>query len=201
MKVRLAGAAKGMVYFKRRTAGNNIMKRHIIVTEYNTAWPALFETETEKIQTILGETLVAVHHIGSTSVKGMKAKPTIDIMPVAHEIGTADPHKREFEAIGYEYLGEYGIPGRRYLRKVWGEDDLYHIHIFEESNREDIVRHLAVRDYLRTHTAAANAYGELKAALAGAFPYDNDGYCDGKDAFVKRLEQDALAWYMEKGDF
>ena len=108
------------------------MKRHIIVTEYNTAWPALFETETEKIQTILGETLVAVHHIGSTSVKGMKAKPTIDIMPVVHEIGTADPHKREFEAIGYEYLGEYGIPGRRYLRKVWGEDDLYHIHIFEE---------------------------------------------------------------------
>ena len=97
------------------------MKRHIIVTEYNTAWPALFETETEKIQTILGETLVAVHHIGSTSVKGMKAKPTIDIMPVVHEIGTADPHKREFEAIGYEYLGEYGIPGRRYLRKVWGE--------------------------------------------------------------------------------
>ena len=177
------------------------MKRHIIVTEYNTAWPALFETETEKIQTILGETLVAVHHIGSTSVKGMKAKPTIDIMPVVHEIGTAAPHKREFEAIGYEYLGEYGIPGRRYLRKVWGEDDLYHIHIFEESNREDIVRHLAVRDYLRTHTAAANAYGELKAALAGAFPYDNDGYCDGKDAFVKRLEQDALAWYMEKGDF
>lgn len=171
------------------------MKRHIIVTEYNTAWPALFEMETEKIQTILGETLVAVHHIGSTSVKGMKAKPTIDIMPVVHEIGTADPHKREFEAIGYEYLGEYGIPGRRYLRKVWGEDDLYHIHIFEESNREDIVRHLAVRDYLRTHTAAANAYGELKAALAGAFPYDNDGYCDGKDAFVKRLEQDALAWY------
>ena len=90
------------------------MRRHIIVTEYNTAWPALFETETEKIQTILGETLVAVHHIGSTSVKGMKAKPTIDIMPVVHEIGAADPHKREFEAIGYEKLGEYGIPGRRY---------------------------------------------------------------------------------------
>lgn len=81
------------------------MKRHIIVTEYNTAWPALFETEAGKIQTILGENLVVVHHIGSTSVKGMKAKPTIDIMPVVHEIGTADPHKREFEAIGYEYLG------------------------------------------------------------------------------------------------
>lgn len=66
-------------------------------------------------------------------MKGMKAKPTIDIMPVVHEIGTADPHKREFEAIGYEYLGEYGIPGRRYLRKVWGEDDLYHIHILKKA--------------------------------------------------------------------
>lgn len=71
----------------------------------------------------------------------------------------------------------------------------------KKATGKEIVRHLAVRDYLRTHTAAANAYGELKTALAGAFPYDNDGYCDGKDAFVKRLEQDALAWYMEKGDF
>ena len=56
------------------------------------------------------------------------------------------------------------------------------------------MRHLAVRDYLRTHPAAREAYGALKRELAARFPYDIEAYCDGKDAFVKALERDALAW-------
>ena len=65
--------------------------------------------------------------------------------------------------------------------------------------REEILRHLAVRDYLRAHPAEAAAYGALKIRLAGQYPQDIEGYCDGKDAFVKRLERQALAWYAQTG--
>ena len=99
-----------------------------------------------------------------------------------------------FEALGYKCMGEYGIAGRRFFRKG-GDERTHHIHIFEESSRGDIERHLAVRDYLRTHGEAAEAYASLKTRLAELYPYSIDDYCDGKDEFVKSLERKALEWY------
>ncbi len=66
--------------------------------------------------------------------------------------------------------------------------------MFEKSNSNDIERHLAVRDYLRTHQEEAFEYGELKSRLATMFPDDIEDYCDGKDHFVKELERKALEW-------
>ena len=68
--------------------------------------------------------------------------------------------------------------------------------MFAASDGDNIRRHLAVRDYLRSHPAEASAYGALKRELAARFPEDIEGYCDGKDAFVKALEQRALNWYQ-----
>lgn len=102
-----------------------------------------------------------------------------------------DACSRQFEALGYEVMGEFGIPGRRYFRKG-GDERTHQIHIFQQDNRADIDRHLAVRDYLRCHPADAKAYGELKARLAAEHPHDIEAYCDGKDAFVQELEQKAL---------
>ena len=89
--------------------------------------------------------------------------------------------------------GEYGIPNRRYFRKG-GDERTHQIHVFEESNQREIERRLAVRDYLRCHKKVAEEYGQLKKELAERFPYDIDGYCDGKSEFVEKMEQDALAW-------
>ena len=85
------------------------MPQHIVVTEYNPLWKEMFEKEAEKIKNILKENLIEIHHIGSTSVPGMAAKPIIDIMPVVRSINDVDNLKNEFENIGYEYLGEFGI--------------------------------------------------------------------------------------------
>ena len=68
------------------------------------------------------------------------------------------------------------------------------IHIFAEDNTDDIQRHLAVRDYLRTHRDVCEKYAALKRALAKEYPYDIDGYCDGKEEFVQRMEKEALKW-------
>lgn len=92
-------------------------------------------------------------------------------------------------------MGEFGIAGRRCFRKG-GDNRTHQIHIFEKSNNKDIDRHLAVRDFLRTHPETAAKYGELKIRLAERFPEDIEGYCNGKDAFVKQMEKDALLWYQ-----
>ena len=105
----------------------------------------------------------------------------------------ADAAAPAFAAIGYEYLGEFGIAGRRYLRKG-GDARTHQVHIFAQGDTGNIARHLAFRDYLRTHAAVREQYAQLKRALALRFPYDIEGYCAGKEAFVQRFEREALNW-------
>lgn len=169
------------------------MAQHIVVKEYNPAWREMFQEEAAVIKEILGDNCVEVHHIGSTAVAGLAAKPVIDIMPVVYRLDKVDAAACKFENIGYEYLGEFGIPGRRYLRKG-GDERIHQIHIFSVRSQRDIERHLAVRDYLRTHAAARAAYAKLKLGLAEKYPYDIDGYCGGKEKFVKQMERAALRW-------
>ncbi len=166
------------------------------VIPYNPQWATDYRQEAIKIRTILKNNLVAIHHIGSTSVPYLEAKPIIDIMPVVKDINQIDSLNSSFEELGYECMGEFGIPGRRYFRKG-GEFRTHQIHIFEESNIFDIQRHLAVRDYLRSHPIIASQYGKLKRELTLRFPTDIEGYCDGKDAFMKDLEAQALKWYLK----
>lgn len=145
------------------------MPQQVRVVAYDARWADEFRKESEKIKEILGGECVAVHHIGSTAVEGLQAKPIVDIMPVVKDIGKIDALYPEFEALGYECMGEFGIAGRRYFRKG-GDERTHQVHIFEESNRADIGRHLAVRNYLRTHEEERRAYGELKETLARKFP-------------------------------
>ena len=153
--------------------------------------------EEKKIKKILGKNCIGVYHIGSTSVKNMPAKPVIDIMPVVKDLSLVDSHNKEFEALGYECRGEFGIPGRRFFAKG-GDNRTHHIHIFEQSNQTDIQRHIAVRDYLRSHPDTAAEYAALKKKLAEEFPYDNDGYCDGKEEYMKSLEEKSLRWQAKQ---
>ena len=169
------------------------MSQHIVITEYNPEWTARFERESVLIKSILKENCAAVYHIGSTAVYGLKAKPVIDIMPVVYDLRKVDDLANEFIKEGYEYLGEFGIAGRRYLRKG-GDERTHQIHIFDVTNKADIERHLAVRDFLRANDEIADAYGKLKQKLAALFPYDIDGYCIGKESFVKDLERKAIEW-------
>lgn len=169
------------------------MRQHVIVTKYNPAWPQMFENEAKIIKEILGENCIAIHHIGSTSIVGLDAKPIIDIMPVVESLDAVDAVASEFEKIGYVYMGEYGITGRRYLYKGANEHT-HHIHIFSKNDNENITRHLAFRDYLNKHDDEKEAYANLKKELAKKYPNDIEGYCDGKDAFVKKYQAEALKY-------
>ncbi|AIF42907.1 GrpB family protein [Virgibacillus sp. SK37] len=169
----------------------------IEVKEHNEKWERMFKEEAQRIKVIFGDELIDIHHIGSTSVNGLKAKPIIDIMPVVKHIGKIDLLNGQMAGIGYESLGENGIKGRRFFRKG-GDNRTHHIHVFQVDNEGDIDRHLAVRDYLRTHCEDAKRYGHLKENLAKQFPSDIDSYAVGKDAFVKELEEKAVHWYKDR---
>lgn len=166
----------------------------IRICPYESRWRDAFQAEAEQLSGILRGNCVRVFHIGSTSVPGLSAKPVIDIMPVVRDIPAVDGQAAQFAAIGYEAMGEYGIPGRRFYRKG-GDARTHHVHIFAASDTQNILRHLAFRDYLRRHPDVCGAYAALKTELAARHPDDIGAYCDGKDAFVKRTEQDALQWF------
>lgn len=168
------------------------------VVPHDPAWAAAYEAEAARIKEALRGILVDIHHIGSTAVEGLSAKPIIDIMPVVTDVALVDARSAAFEALGYECMGEFGISGRRYFRKG-GDRRTHQVHVFGQDSQADIERHIALRDYLRAHPEAARAYGRLKARLAGQYPHDIQGYSSGKDAFVRRLEQEALRWQREKG--
>lgn len=168
------------------------------VVEYDLLWKEEYNKEASYLGEILKEILVEIHHIGSTAVPGLAAKPIIDIMPVVTDISLVDPYNFQFESLGYECLSEFGILGRRYFRKG-GENRTHQVHIFEQDNIKDIKRHLAFRDFLRIHLEFAQEYAELKKKLADQYPEDIEKYNNGKDNFVKKIEQEALKW-QEKRD-
>jgi len=167
--------------------------RKVEVTKYNEEWISIFKEEVHKLIKVFGNELIDIHHIGSTSIKGMKAKPIIDILPVVKDIMRIDQYDNAMVLIGYESKGENGIPERRYFQKG-GDQRTHHVHIYEKGNPE-IDRHLAFRDFLRAHPEDAIKYGNIKEELSKQFPYDIESYIEGKEEIVKEIERKALAWY------
>lgn len=165
----------------------------IIVTNYDENWVQLFKSEAKKVREIFKDEIVEIHHIGSTAVPNLMAKPIIDMMPIVKDIESVDSYNAKMMEIGYEPLGEFGLRGRRYFQKG-GENRTHQVHIYQFDNELEIERHLAVRDYLRTHRKEAIEYGALKERLADQFSKDIEGYSVGKDEFVKNLEQRAIEW-------
>ena len=91
---------------------------------------------------MIADNCISISHIGSTSVPGLAAKPIIDIMAAVRSLERVDAATEKFSRIGYEYLREFRITGRRYLRK--GDDERTHqIHIFQADDWNNIGRHLA----------------------------------------------------------
>lgn len=169
--------------------------RNIVIVPYNPLWPDLFWREADKIAVVFGRELVDIHHIGSTFVPGLSAKPIIDMMPVVRDVNDVDSFNPAMERLGYEPRGENGIPGRRYFCKGGDENRTHHVHIFGFENLE-VARHLDFRDYLLAHPAEARHYADLKIMLAKQFPHDIESYMDGKDAFIKTIIQKARTWRL-----
>jgi len=174
------------------------MTREVKVVPYDSNWPAKYEDEINRIMKVLGPEIVSSHHIGSTSMPSMNAKPIIDILLEVRDITRIDDYNNEMIALGYEPRGELGIPGRRYFSREEPKDvRTHHIHAYQVGNIE-LTRHLAFRDYMIEHPEDAKEYAELKIVLARRFPLDIDGYILGKNLYVNRMEKIAMEWYQSR---
>ncbi|MFK4568056.1 GrpB family protein [Enterococcus sp. UD-01] len=168
------------------------MTRKVEVIAHSKKWWEQFDQEKQLLQELFGQELIAVHHIGSTAIQQISAKPIIDIMLVVTNIEQITQYNEGMSELGYSAFGENGIVGRRFFAKG-GEQRSHHVHVFAKGNPE-IERHLAFRDYLNSHSEQAAAYSELKLHLARQFPLDIEKYVAGKDRFIKEIDAKAVRW-------
>jgi len=159
-------------------------------------WAGMAEAETRRLKDALGELLLTVHHIGSTAIPGIKAKPVVDLIPVVRRIEELDAREQTMRALGYKWFGEFGLPGRRYCyrKDPATEQRLFQLHCYQEGALE-VPRHLAFRDYLRARPLLAKEYEMEKIRAAAVRSDDVNAYNDEKNGWIKRVEKDALAWF------
>jgi GrpB-like predicted nucleotidyltransferase (UPF0157 family) len=172
------------------------MGERVVIADYDPQWPLLFALESERVADALGAATADVEHIGSTGVPGLAAKPIIDLLAGLHTLALPQGAIEAMQERGYEFLGEYGIPGRLYFRK--GRPRTHHVHaVLVGSDLWE--RHLAVRDYLRAHAQEADNYAEFKRSLVREVGGDWERYVDGKAAYTGALERRALSWWGALG--
>ena len=172
--------------------------RKIEVVPYNSEWPVLFEKEKKALLDLDIPTILGIHHIGSTAVEDLAAKPIIDILLEVDCLESLDQSQKKIEELGYGSLGEFGIVGRRYYRK--GKNIRSHqIHAFLASDPHSS-RHIAFRDYLIENEAIKKAYESLKLEVASQCENDIDRYCDGKNDFIQMHERLAIEWKKQTSE-
>ncbi|QAT36840.1 GNAT family N-acetyltransferase [Bacillus subtilis] len=153
---------------------------------------ALLQFVIERLKLVFGPEIIAVHHIGSTSIPNMAAKPIIDMLIEVRSIEAVSQFDEQMKANGYTPKGENGIAGRRYFQKG-GNKRTHHVHMYEQGNPA-IERHLLFRDYLRAHPNIAKEYAVLKKRLAAQHPDSINQYIQGKDEWIKTAEENAKRW-------
>ena len=167
--------------------------RKVEVVPHNPKWHETYQLESQRIINALDDNVVAVHHIGSTAIAGIYAKPIVDILVEVEDLSKLDGHSST-QSLGYEAMGEFGIRDRRYFIKYDLDGErTHHIHIFKTGSLQ-VERHLAFRDYMRSHPELAREYSNLKRELAAKYPQNIDKYIDGKDGFIKLMDRKAAQW-------
>lgn len=168
------------------------MAKVIKVLPYDPSWPDQYREEAEKIRLALGDNLIAIHHVGSTSIPGLSAKPKIDVIA---EVKDGNLAIQSLPPAGFKYCGEWNIPFKFGFSKR-GERDV-NLHVYEEGHPE-IELNLIFRDYLRKNKETLEEYAKLKESLLEdekSFEKQEgkmfSGYNLGKHAFIQKVLKDA----------
>jgi len=159
-------------------------KGEVFLVPWTKEWQTEFDLEREKIQNNIGQYIIHIHHIGSTAVEGLSAKPIIDI---AVEIQNFHDRKHcisPLESLGYVYRGTNILPERHYFNK--GEPRTHQIHMYETGSKY-LAEQLQFRDYLRNNDHARKEYQELKTRLSQTNKYNKHQYAEEKSQFVHSI--------------
>lgn len=172
---------------------NNTEQREVELVPHNPDWSHQADAEAQRILAGLTFPIIGIYHIGSTSVPKIKAKPILDFVMEVENLEDVIQAVPEFEAIGYQNKGEYGIPGRQFFTRDTDGDRTHHLHVFQKGHT-DIERHTVFRDFLRANPEAAREYEKLKEKLAKRFPKQSGNYTAAKSDFILSMDEVARYW-------
>ena len=168
------------------------------VAEPDPSWAADFAREAAAIRgAIAADLLVGIEHIGSTSVPGLPAKPIIDILLALGSLVPREAYLRPLRDVGYVHQLDPWNDDHEYASREEAGVDGFHVHICLAGGTFE-TRHLAFRDWLRTHPDDAETYAGLKRDLAEAHPRDIVSYVEGKSGFIASIEALALEGDQEE---
>lgn len=145
-------------------------------------WHAAFKRERKKLSASIGNVTIDIQHVGSTAIKGIPAKPIIDISVGVNKLSDAKKVIRALSKEGYHFYDTHR--DRIFFAKGPEKRRTHHLHILRHNGakwKSDI----SFRDYLLAHPARASAYANLKMKLAKLYPEDRAKYTAGKDSFIK----------------
>jgi GrpB-like predicted nucleotidyltransferase (UPF0157 family) len=154
-------------------------------------WAEYFLEEKQLLFKILGEKVLDIRHIGSTSIPGIPAKPILDILAAVKTLADVEAFTQDLNKIGYQDKGDGSVPGRRFFVKGAEAKRNHHLN-FCEMNSFFWRSHLAFCDYLERHPETARQYCALKQGLADRFPNDRGAYTAGKEEFVRSILDRAM---------
>ena len=161
--------------------------RKVFVLPYDEAWESAFLDIKSEVVRALGGLIIGIEHVGSTSVKGMLAKPCIDVDVVIKDHSVFASVAEGLAAIGYVHEGDLGIKGREAF-KYADKPHLMRHHLYVcTQNSEELHRHVTFRDFLRSNADAAKKYSAVKEAAAELFPNDIDKYMEYKSSCIEDL--------------
>ena len=166
----------------------------LAVIPYDENWKHEYERIKAELLCAIDGCILAIEHVGSTSVEGLAAKPIIDIDIVVKDYHVFEDVKARLTQIGYTYEGDLGIKDRHAFKYVDKAHVMkHHLYVCPEYS-EELQRHIVFRDYLRTHPKDRARYGEVKTLAAMRYSEDRDGYMAAKNACVVEILQKSLVW-------
>jgi len=171
------------------------LDNHILVVEYDPAWPGAFEREKAAVCAAMADLIVDIQHIGSTAIPGLHAKPVIDVLIAVPHFTAMQEYARRLAPLGYRHQTQPMESVRIFFRK--GLPRTHHLHIVEDGSDEHR-RLVLFRDYLLKHPEIATAYEDLKQELAERFADSRPQYTESKTDFVESIVALAVAENQEQ---
>jgi GrpB-like predicted nucleotidyltransferase (UPF0157 family) len=156
----------------------------IEIHDYDPRWPRLYEREEDRIRSILGDRVIRIEHVGSTSVPGLPAKPLIDIVLEVANSAEEGAYVPAMESAGY--VLRIREPNWFEHRVLKGPDTDVNVHVFT-AGCEEVDRMLLFRDWLRSNAADRELYAERKRELADREWKYMQQYADAKTAVVDEI--------------
>lgn len=163
------------------------MDKKVIVVPYDETWKAAFEEIKQEIQGCIGDLVIGIEHVGSTSVEGLSAKPCIDIDVIIKNYGILEVIVAKLKSIGYTHVGNQGIKDREVF-KYSDKPHLqkHHLYVCPQQS-EELYRHITFRDFLRRTPEAVKKYSSVKETAAQLFPDDIEKYMEYKGPCIEEL--------------